>query len=49
MSLISVVSQPVSFETKSRSQRGRVLMLSTAIGVGGGAEEQVMLLSLGGR
>jgi glycosyltransferase involved in cell wall biosynthesis len=47
MSLISVVSQPVSFETKSRSQRGRVLMLSTAIGVGGGAEEQVMLLSLG--
>ena len=30
-----------------RSQRGRVMMVSTALGVGGGAEEQVMLLSLG--
>jgi glycosyltransferase involved in cell wall biosynthesis len=29
------------------SQRGRVMMVSTALGVGGGAEEQVMLLSLG--
>ncbi|MGA8027355.1 MAG: glycosyltransferase [Bryobacteraceae bacterium] len=29
------------------SKRGRILMLSTALGVGGGAEEQVMLLSLG--
>jgi len=27
--------------------RGRVMMVSTALGVGGGAEEQVMLLSLG--
>ncbi len=29
------------------SKRGRILMLSTALGFGGGAEEQVMLLSLG--
>jgi glycosyltransferase involved in cell wall biosynthesis len=29
------------------SNRGRILMLSTAFGIGGGAEEQVMLLSLG--
>lgn len=29
------------------SERGRILMLSTAFGVGGGAEEQVTLLSLG--
>jgi len=32
---------------KAASRHRRVLMLSTAIGVGGGAEEQVMLLSLG--
>ncbi len=29
------------------SPKGRVMMVSTALGVGGGAEEQVMLLSLG--
>jgi glycosyltransferase involved in cell wall biosynthesis len=29
------------------SNPGRIVMLSTALGVGGGAEEQVMLLSLG--
>jgi len=28
-------------------ERGRIAMVSTALGVGGGAEEQVMLLSLG--
>jgi len=28
-------------------ERGRIVMVSTALGVGGGAEEQVMLLSLG--
>lgn len=37
----------ISTEADTPPRRGRVLMLSTAIGVGGGAEEQVMLLSLG--
>lgn len=31
----------------AKNSRGRVMMVSTALGVGGGAEEQVMLLSLG--
>ncbi len=34
-------------DARSSQPAGRVLMVSTALGVGGGAEEQVMLLSLG--
>jgi glycosyltransferase involved in cell wall biosynthesis len=34
-------------EPNVHSRPGRVMMVSTALGVGGGAEEQVMLLSLG--
>lgn len=37
----------VSPKAAVRSHCGRVVMLSTALGWGGGAEEQVMLLSLG--
>jgi hypothetical protein len=33
--------------SQAHSSGRRVLMVSTALGVGGGAEEQVMLLSLG--
>jgi len=39
----AVISQTAALT----SNRGRILMLSTALGFGGGAEEQVMLLSLG--
>jgi glycosyltransferase involved in cell wall biosynthesis len=44
-----LVSEVASTKLASQSspKRGRILMLSTALGVGGGAEEQVMLLSLG--
>jgi len=37
----------ISPKPTARSSSGRILMLSTALGWGGGAEEQVMLLSLG--
>ena len=37
----------VEASNKRPAGRGRVMMVSTALGVGGGAEEQVMLLSLG--
>ena len=37
----------ISPKATMRSKPGRILMLSTALGWGGGAEEQVMLLSLG--
>ena len=46
-SLERPISPTISAEAKPPSRAGRVLMLSTALGVGGGAEEQVMLLSLG--
>jgi hypothetical protein len=36
-----------SAEPDIPSRPGRIMMVSTALGVGGGAEEQVMLLSLG--
>jgi len=43
----SSVGSAMPLEIKTSRSRGRVMMVSTALGVGGGAEEQVMLLSLG--
>jgi len=45
--LESGIRSAMPLEIKTRRSAGRVMMVSTALGVGGGAEEQVMLLSLG--
>ncbi len=43
----SEIARPAALPPQARSSGRRILMVSTALGVGGGAEEQVMLLSLG--
>jgi len=47
MKLASLESSVDRTTIGAKNSRGRVMMVSTALGVGGGAEEQVMLLSLG--
>jgi glycosyltransferase involved in cell wall biosynthesis len=47
MKLESLESSVDQTTIGAKNSRGRVMMVSTALGVGGGAEEQVMLLSLG--
>ncbi len=47
MSLELLEKRVASEYSPNEKSRGRVMMVSTALGVGGGAEEQVMLLSLG--